>query len=151
MSKPRWGFKKKRAHRSKWSPSEKLNNLFVVATGLLVLHGAEEYLTGFFEVDPIFLFLFSPFEAMAVFQSTFLLFQICLLLAFIAFHMLLRGGKAMLTVFGVIGFFLFFEAHHIFEAVIVGSYYPGLITALLMPIAGFFFWKELIRSWKRQP
>ena len=62
--------------------------------------------------------------------------------------MLLRGGKAVLILFGVIGFFLFFEVHHIVEAVIVGGYYPGLVTALLLPIVGFFFWKELIRNWK---
>ena len=61
MSKSHWGFKKKKVHKSKRSLSEKMSNLFIIATTLLVLHGVEEYLTGFFKVDPIFLFLFSPF------------------------------------------------------------------------------------------
>jgi small-conductance mechanosensitive channel len=40
------------------------------------------------------------------------------------------------------------ELHHIWKAVVSWSYYPGLITALAFPVIGFFFWRELIKSFQ---
>lgn len=124
----------------------KFGRLFVLASLFLVLHGIEEYLTGFYNVDPIFGFLFSPLKTMSVPQSTFFVFQICLFLALIMLFLASSGGKAVRVVYGVIGFFLFFEIHHVVEALIRGGYYPGLITAIVLPIIGIFYWKELMRS-----
>ena len=51
----------------------------------------------------------------------------------------------MMIVFGAV---YILQLHHIWKAAVSWSYYPGLITALAFPVIGFFFWKELIKSFQ---
>ena len=128
--------------------SKKLKLLFLLSIPLFITHGLEEYFTGFFNIDPIFKFVFQYFENMTVFQATFLLFQIMLWLFLITFFFLILGGKWPLRLMVILGVVLIFELHHIIRTIVEWSYYPGTITALLFPILAFFFWKELINNFK---
>ena len=128
--------------------TNKLKKLVFLSTLLLILHGIEEIFTGFYDVDPISTFVFKPFLAMGLYQATFLVFQIMLWLALILLSVLIIGGKWRLIVLTIPGFFLIFEIQHVIEALVRGSYYPGLITALFLPILGIFFWKEWLKNWR---
>ncbi len=48
-----------------------------------------------------------------------------------------------LRMMAVLGVVYIVELHHVAQAVIEWSYYPGLITAIPPVIIGFFFWREL--------
>ncbi|MCH8987069.1 HXXEE domain-containing protein [Patescibacteria group bacterium] len=62
----------------------------------------------------------------------------------IIFYISLLGAKWQLRFMTFIGVVLIFELWHIVGALRTMSYYPGMITAFLFPILGFFFWKELL-------
>ena len=128
--------------------SNKLQNIFLLSIPLFIAHGLEEYFTGFYKVDSIFFFIFQSFETMSVFQATFLLFQIMLwALLIIAYLMLSR--KFVIGLLTILGIFFVLELHHLTDALIRLEYYPGMITGILFPIIGFFYWKELIKNWKQ--
>ena len=44
------------------------------------------------------------------------------------------------------GIIFIYELHHLYKAVLTGGYYPGLITALLFPVIGYFYWRELLKA-----
>jgi len=128
--------------------SNKLQNIFLLSIPLFIAHGLEEYFTGFYKVDSIFLFIFQSFETMSVFQATFLLFQIMLwALLIIAYLMLSR--RFVIGLLTILGVFFVLELHHLIDALIRLEYYPGMITGILFPVIGFFYWKELIKNWKQ--
>ncbi|MBS3148564.1 HXXEE domain-containing protein [Candidatus Woesearchaeota archaeon] len=126
--------------------SKKLQQLFLISIPLFVVHGLEEYWTGFYNVDPIFKIVFNSFGTMNLFQALFLLFQIMLWALFIFSYLILRK-KWLIGLMAILGVVFIFEIHHLIEAVILRAYYPGSISALLFPIIGFFYWKELIKNW----
>ena len=128
--------------------SKRLKLFFLLSIPLFVIHGLEEYFTGFYNIDPMFKFVFQYFENVPVFEATFLLFQIMLWLLLIVAFFLILGGKWPLRLMIIFGFVLIFEIHHIIRAVVEWGYYPGTITALLFPILAFFFLKELINNFK---
>jgi len=57
---------------------------------------------------------------------------------------LLRKNILYKTISIAMAGLLVFELWHIYKAVSVGGYYPGLYTGLLLPIVGYFYWRELI-------
>ncbi len=128
--------------------SKKLQNLFLISIPIFIAHGLEEYFTGFYNVDPIFYFVFQSFESMGVFQATFLLFQIMIWILLIVSYFIL-SRKFLLKLLAFIGFIFVFELHHLIKTLISWHYYPGMITAILFPVVGFFYWKELIKNWKQ--
>jgi len=129
--------------------SRKLKLFFLLSIPLFILHGSEEYLTGFYNIDSFSKFVFHYSEGMSVMQATFLTFQFVwwLLLIVVAFVLLRKNWQLyLMTLFGIV---FIFELHHIVKAVINLGYYPGLITGLLFPVIGFFYWKELTRNWRK--
>ena len=70
--------------------------MFVV---LFIVHGFEEYFTKLYDVDTIFRFIFHFFENMGMFQATFLLFQIMLLITLIISYLLIFKKDMILTLF----------------------------------------------------
>ncbi len=129
--------------------SKKLQNIFLVAVLVFVAHGIEEYLTGLYNIDSHVQFVFSYFANLAPLQATFLMFQIMLWITLIVGYLLIRGGKSPLHLMVIPGLIFVYELHHIYKAITVGGYYPGLITGLLFPIVGYLFWKELIINFKQ--
>jgi hypothetical protein len=129
--------------------SKKLKTIFALSIPIFIAHGLEEYLVGFYNVDNIFKFVFRPFEIMTVLQATFLLFQIMIWLLLIISFLLISNEKWKLRLMIIPGLVYIFELHHIWKALILWDYYPGVITAIIFPIIGFLFWKELFKNWKK--
>lgn len=129
--------------------THKLKLLFGGSALLLILHGIEEYFTGFYEVDVQFRFLFKPLFEMSVDQATFLLFQILLGIALLLLFLFTLSEQWRVRLLVIPGFFLFYEIHHIIMALGEGGYYPGLITSIFLPILGYFYWQELLKNFKK--
>lgn len=126
----------------------KLKNLFLLSIILFILHGTEELITGFYNIDPQVKAMFSFVEKMTPFHAAFLVFQIMLWLVLAVSYLLLQGEKWQLRLMAIPGLVMIYELYHIYKSITLGSYYPGLITALFFPIIGYFFWKELIKNYK---
>ncbi len=128
--------------------SKKIQNLFLISIFLFIAHGLEEYFTGFYNVDSLFYFAFRHFENMSVFQAAFLVFQIMLWVLLVISYLLIfkkNWLSALLTIPAIVSTV---EIHHLIKAVIHQGYYPGSVTAFVLFIFGFFYWKELIKLYK---
>ena len=128
--------------------SQKLKNIFLLSIPLFIAHGIEEYLTGLYKVDSHVKSMFGYFEHLAPLQATFLIFQIMLWLLLIVSYLLIRSEKWQLWLMIIPGVIFIYELHHFYKAFDVGGYYPGLITALLFPVIGGFYWKEWVKCVK---
>lgn len=124
--------------------SKKLKFIFGISIPLFIAHGIEECTTGFYNIDSHSKFLLKPFLAITDYQTSFLAFQIYFWTILILAFVLVRKLPTMFMLF--IGVIYIYELHHIIKAIGVGGYYPGLVTAIGVPIIGFFFWKELIKQ-----
>src|SRR3989344_1032719 len=128
--------------------SRKLKIIFGLSIPLFVLHGIEEFYTGFYKADRFTQFIFGPFEQMGVHDIMFLTFQVMFwLLLAVAFLMTL-SERWRLRMMMVLGAVYILELHHIWKAIASWSYYPGLMTAIPLVIVGFFFWQELLKNWR---
>lgn len=126
--------------------SYRLRIFFFISALLFTLHGIEEYLTDFHHVDLSFKFVFAPLLIGDASRAAFVTFQVMIwILLWISF-IILQGRKWLLRLLFVFGIVMIFELHHLFEAVIKQSYYPGALTALFFPLVAFFYWKELLRE-----
>lgn len=126
--------------------SERLKNIFSISIPVFIAHGLEEYFTGFYNVDGISRFVFSPLESMPVLQATFLLFQIMIWLLLVVSLLLITSEKWQLRLMIIPGLIYIFELHHLWRALMSWNYYPGVITAIAFPIVSFLFWKELLND-----
>lgn len=129
--------------------TQKLKTLVQFSIPIFILHGLEEYMSKFYNIDPLSRFVFQSFQNMSVLQATFLLFQIMIAVLLIVSYLLLQGERWILKLTTVFGLFFIFELHHLVKAIIVGGYYPGLITAIVIYILGISYWKELIKNWRK--
>src|SRR3989344_4296074 len=118
-------------------------NLFLLSTFLFVLHGIEEIFTGFYAIDSHVAFVFGWLEPFLSLQSTFIFFQLLLWVFLFSVYFFLLDGKWGTAVAVIIGLVFIYELDHLYKAATVGGYYPGLWTALLFPVFGFFYWREL--------
>ncbi|HCB35095.1 MAG TPA: hypothetical protein DEP25_00460, partial [Candidatus Taylorbacteria bacterium] len=116
---------------------------FGLSIPLFILHGIEEYRTGFYNVDKLYQFIFRPFSEMSGNQVMFITFQIMLWLLLVVSFLLVASERWRLRMIAVLGVVYILELQHIWKAVVSWSYHPGLITALAFPVIGFFFWREL--------
>ncbi len=128
--------------------TEKLKNLFLLSTLLWIAHGIEELTTGMYRVDSHVHFMFGFVNSLTPIHAAFLVFQIMLWLMLLVSYLLLLGPKWQLRLMFIPGLVLVYEFHHFYKAIEVGGYYPGLFTALLFPIIGFLFWKELLKTFR---
>jgi len=126
--------------------SFRLRLLFLTAAFLFVLHGAEEYLTGFTHVDSIFRLVFVPLLSGDPSRTFFVTFQIMTGVLLLIAFLLLQGRKWILRLLCIPGIVMVLELRHVFQALMIQSYYPGSLTALLFPIVAFLYWKELLRE-----
>lgn len=121
-----------------------MNQLKIWYLGFLILfvvHGIEEYVTGFHTIDPTLqaLSLRTGLNVLTI----FLFIQIIVLLILL---WLIRYQKMLLAFILLLSFL---ELEHVFRGVIQNKYYPGMLTALGFPIITFFYLKELAQ--KRRP
>ncbi len=128
--------------------TEKIKTLVLLSMPVFAIHGTEEYLTGFYQTDSVSKWAFSIFEPMTSLQATFLLFQIGIGVLLATSYILLKGGRAVLYLATFLGLIFILEIHHVVKTISVMGYYPGIASALLIYILGFFYWKELIKNWR---
>jgi hypothetical protein len=113
---------------------------------LFILHGIEEYVTHFYNVDTHLQGVFSPLSGLTIHGATFVVFEVMFWLLLIVSFLLLLGPKWQLRAVALIGVVYLYELHHIYKAIMSEAYYSGLYTSLAFPILAFFFWKEWLRS-----
>ena len=128
--------------------TEKLRNIFGLSILLFIVHGIEEIMMGFSSADSHVIFMFGKLATLPTIQALFILFQIMLWLTLIVSYLMLRGPKWQLRLMIIPGLVFIYELHHLYKAIDVGGYYPGLLTAIALYVAGFFFWKELTRGFR---
>ena len=126
--------------------TEKLRTIFLISIPVFIAHGIEEYITGLYTIDSHVHAMFGYFATLPSPQAVFLLFQIMLWFTLIISYLLLLGEKWRFRLMFIPGFVFIYELHHLYKALVVGRYYPGLMTAFVLYIVGYFYWKELIRT-----
>ena len=129
--------------------SQKLKTIFTISIPFFIAHGLEELFNGFYNIDWSVKVMFGFFNEMPVPQATFWVFQIMIWLALIVFAFLISNEKWRLRLMFLPGVIFIVELHHIWKALESWNYYPGVITAIPIAIIGFFFWKELLKNFKK--
>ena len=127
----------------------RLKVIFGISIPLFILHGIEEFVTHFYDIDTHDQAIFGLLSSLSTHGATFVAFQIMLWLLLIVSLLLLMGGKWQFYTLALAGVIYVYELHHIYKAIAVGGYYPGLYTALAFPVIGFFFWNEWLKIKKQ--
>lgn len=129
--------------------SQKLKTIFAFSIPLFIAHGIEEFLTHFYDTDAWDQAIFGNlFGNLSTHAATFMTFQIMLWLILVVSFLLILNEKWRLRVMIIPGLVYIYELHHLYKAIDVGGYYPGLVTALLFPVIGYMYWKELLKTRK---
>jgi len=128
--------------------TNKIKIIFGLSIPLFILHGIEEFTTHFYDIDIHSGAVFGYLSGLSNHGATFVTFQVMLWLLLVISFLLLLGEKWRLNVLALAGLVYVYELHHIYKAVMVGEYYPGLYTALLFPVIAIFFWKEWFKTKK---
>ena len=116
------------------NPKNKLKTAILVAIILFILHGIEEYLTGFYKIDPLFITIAQNINIFSLTLSAkFIIFQFIFWLLLIIAFAQLKKEKTMLWFTILFSIIAFFELEHIVNALLIKTYYPGAITSLLFP------------------
>jgi len=127
--------------------SKKLKTIFLFSILLFYVHGLEEILTDFYSTDVFVGYIANFFNSMP--QAVYWILHIGWWVLLLVVFLLIIGGKWHLRIMVLYGIVLIFESHHLIKAIETWGYYPGMITALFFPIVAFFFWRELIKIYKR--
>ena len=125
--------------------SNKLKNIFALSIPLFIAHGIEEFLTHFYDIDAHDQAIFGLLSSLSNHGATFVVFQIMLWLLLIVSYLLISSEQWRFRLMFIPGIIFIYELHHLYKAVMLGGYYPGLVTALLFPVIGYFYWKELLK------
>ncbi|MBA3724813.1 MAG: HXXEE domain-containing protein [Candidatus Levybacteria bacterium] len=128
--------------------SKKLKTITHVALIVIYLHGLEEIITGFYHNDSTMAFLGNYFNASAsqFYWVSHVIWWVSLPILFIAVLKI----KKLFWLMVVFGSVFFIEIHHVVKALFSMTYYPGMITAIIYPFIGFFYWRELINNFKKR-
>ncbi|MEK7996791.1 MAG: HXXEE domain-containing protein [Planctomycetota bacterium] len=121
----------------------RLRQVVFVAICLFVVHGMEEWVTGFYFADPTFAWIsrFARSEPEAVFLG----FQLSLWIWLILFFVMLLGPQWRMRALLVFGMIMTAELEHLAFALVRRSYYPGSVTSLLFLPLSVVFWIEYRR------
>jgi len=126
--------------------SNKLRKIFIFSIQIFIIHEFEEFITGFWKVDPFTSFIAKLFPDKNL--AVFTIFNLELIIFMVVIALALKSPKWQLRMFTLFGLLYFFELSHVFRLLTTFEYYPGMITAFLSLIVGFFYWKELIQNWR---
>ncbi len=128
--------------------SQRLKNIFLLTLIPIYIHGIEEVVTGFPHVDDFMKFGANYFRISPAqfYWDSHIIFWISLPLLYLLF----QKKRIALLLFSLFGIFFIVELHHIYKAIYFKSYYPGLLTALIYPLIGVFYYQELLRNWRKK-
>lgn len=126
--------------------SNKLKRIFLISLILIYAHGIEEIIGGFQYFDSFIVYGANLFNTTPeiFYWVSHLVWWVSLPILFLLFHKN-RLGLLLMALYGLV---FFIELHHPIKGLLIGSYYPGMVTALFYPVVGFFYWKQIIRDWK---
>ena len=124
-----------------------MQKIFLLSIVLFIVHGIEELATGFYNVDWSFLLVFGKLGGNL--SVIFIIYQLILYILLWLAYTLVARGKWVRVLSSIVGSVMLLELQHLYEVVVTGKYYPGAYTAVLFPIVGFFFWKELVNNYKK--
>lgn len=125
--------------------SKKLRILLLLSIPVFIIHGIEEYLTDFYSIDNWIKNL-SAFLNIAP-KIFFIVQQISWWILLILTALVIENKTILFAMSIFTGLIMIFEMQHLILSLSSQAYSSGLITALLFPILGFFYWKELIKQW----
>lgn len=123
-----------------------LQRIFALSIPVFILHGIEEFVTHFYDIDSHDQAIFGLLSSLSTHGATFVVFQIMFWLLLIIALLLLMGKKYQFYTFSIIGIVYLYESHHILKAISAGGYYPGLYTSLAFPVLAFFFWSQWLKA-----
>ena len=125
---------------------DKLKKLYLLSLILIYSHAIEEIATGFAYGDHFMAFFADIFNTSP--QSFYWVSHIIWWLALPILYLLLHKSKYALYLLTIYGLVFFIEIHHVIKGITSASYHPGMITAIIYPIFGVFYWKQLLNVWK---
>ncbi|MBI2595722.1 HXXEE domain-containing protein [Candidatus Daviesbacteria bacterium] len=120
---------------------DKLKHIFLLSLLLIYAHGVEEIINGFQYSDSFMVYGANLFNTTPeiFYWISHLIWWFSLPLLFLVFNKS-RLGLFLMTLYG---FVFFIEIHHSIKGFLAGRYYPGMVTAMLYPIFGIFYWRQL--------
>ncbi len=124
----------------------KLKTIFYISIPVFIAHEIEEFITGFWKIDPLTASVANLFSSKNL--AVFTIFNIELILFMIVIALALKSEKWQLRMFTLFGLVYLFELSHVVRLLSTFEYYPGMITAFASLVVGFFFWKELLQNYK---
>ena len=126
--------------------SNKLKYTFLLSLLLIYAHGVEEIINGFQYSDSFMVYGANLLNTTPeiFYWVSHLVWWTSLPLLFLLFREN-RLGLLLMTLYGLV---FFIELHHPIKGLLASRYYPGMITAMLYPIFGIFYWKQIIIDWK---
>lgn len=127
--------------------SKKLKTLLLLSVVVVYLHFFEEIVSGYYLNDWIMQYISSRFQNIN--QAQYYGSHIVWALMIGPAALLALGGKWTLRVLTLYGVFFIFELHHLIDAIKIWDYYPGVITNIAFELIGFFYWKELLKNWRK--
>ncbi len=129
--------------------TNRLRIIFALSVPVFIMHGVEEFMTHFYDIDAHDQAIFGLLSSLSMHGATFVVFQIMFWLLLIVSLLLLIGNKWQFYTLTLIGVIYVYELHHIYKAISVGGYYPGLYTSLAFPVIAVLFWKEWLQAKKQ--
>ena len=126
--------------------SLRLRTLFLIGIVVFIVHGIEEFVTGFYNIDRSFLLTVGKLGSNL--SMIFIIYQLILWSLLGLAYTWIAQAKCTRTLSSVVGLVMLLELQHLYEVVVTAQYYPGAYTAILFPIIAYFFWKELIKNWR---
>lgn len=129
--------------------TNKLKSIFAISVPVFILHGIEEFITHFYDIDTHDQAIFGLLSPLSMHGATFVTFQIMFWLLLIISFLLLMGDKYQFNTLAFVGVIYVYEFHHIIKAISVGGYYPGLYTSFIFPFLTILFWREWLKIKKQ--
>ena len=122
--------------------SSRLKNIFALSIPVFIIHGSEEYFTGLYNFDSFYQSFSNP-------KIVFVFIVLVLLnISLIVSYILIQKNKGVFILSFLLGLLFIYQLVHIYKAIIIGGYYPGLYTSLIFPILGYFYWREFIKNYQ---
>lgn len=122
--------------------TEKLKKIFLLTLIPVYLHGIEEVYTNFPRIDSFMQIGASYLQITS--EQFYWFFHIPFWVSLPFLYILFNKKKIALFLFSLFGLFFLVELHHMVKAINAKGYYPGLLTSLVYPIIGIFYYKELM-------
>lgn len=123
----------------------KIQKIILITLFVSIIHAIEEYFTNFHNIDSSVLVFSKLFHINTL--SGWIIIQFALYLFYIISLLFLLKKKVSALFVLFFSVILIIELSHFYYAIILGHYYPGLITAIAFPIIGSLFYREYLKNY----